>query len=352
MRIFFVGSLEDNNYDRTPEIENKKIEESNDLWGAAMSLGKAAAQRGHTIMVGSERKSTIDYHIVIKGFLPEAEKNPNNHYFIEVWRPNDRKVPFEEVIENYPNVTLFYRHKRTGSTFEGDNLKRTNVWVFAHQSAISSADVIITLAGGVGTERAIYTAETLGKPVLPIASFKGASGRAYEEISREFSDKEGLYNLTAPWNKARGKKVIELAETFTHHSYFISYSHKDMAWCDYIHLSLCEEQRTTLRDRNQLHAGHQVQEKLYEAIGRAETFLLLWSENSTNSEWCQKELDVALKLQSKGMPPHRIVLIVSNEAKIPVELSNYLQLVGSNDILNNRDKNDSAVSRLINEEHA
>ena len=80
MRIFFVGSVPDNAYNREPEPEREKILKNQPLWTAAGDIGKEAAKRGDTIMVGSDRPTTIDHYIVNEGLLYEAKQIKNRDF--------------------------------------------------------------------------------------------------------------------------------------------------------------------------------------------------------------------------------------------------------------------------------
>ena len=61
---FFFGSVPEKEHDRTPSVERQRVKKHASLWKAAADLGRAAAARGHTIMVGSDRPTTIDHHLV------------------------------------------------------------------------------------------------------------------------------------------------------------------------------------------------------------------------------------------------------------------------------------------------
>lgn len=326
MRILFIGSVPDNPYQTDPDIEEQLVGQNQELWKAAAELGRAAAKRGHTIVVGSDRRTTIDYHVVTEGLFPEAraESDPDRKFFLEVFRPNDLKRPYEE--GRPPNVVYHPYTSRPGFPGErkvaasrpvGDDSQRTPLWTFAHQSAIENADVVITVAGGHGTERAVYTAENVRVPVLPVKSFGGGSARVHAEVKSGFTNHPLWHHLSAGWNDRRAEGIIQLAEAVGQHSYFLSYSHEDIGFCDFVHLAFFMNDRVVLRDVNQLRAGRPVQSKLYEAIGRAETFVLLWGTTSAQSEWCQKELEVGLGLHERGLPPHRIVLFLRDDIPIP-----------------------------------
>jgi TIR domain len=164
-------------------------------------------------------------------------------------------------------------------------------------------------------------------------------------VKSKFENHSLWHNLSATWSKFRAEGIIRLAEAVDQHSYFLSYSHKDLAFCDFVDLSLFQNNRVVLRDQNQLRAGKPVQSKLSEAIGRAQTFVLLWNAASSKSAWCLKELKLALELNHSGLPPHRIVLFRRDKATVPAKLLEYLQLDARD-----RVQADLAVQRLVLEE--
>ena len=204
-----------------------------------------------------------------------------------------------------------------GKQFPGHSVRsqssQTPLWIFAHQSAIASADVVIAVGGTVGTRNAGFIAENMNVPVLALSSFGGGAQELHEYLESRMQALPDASHLSAPWPqerklkqdrelaKSRAEAIIRLAEALGRHSYFLSFAHTEMGWCDFVHLALNEHMRTVLRDRNQLRIGRPVVDRLYEAIGRAETFLLLWSAESSKSKWCRAELDVAARLHRLGL---------------------------------------------------
>ncbi|MFT5327379.1 MAG: hypothetical protein ACI8P0_005268 [Planctomycetaceae bacterium] len=368
MRILFVGSVPDNNYNRDAKTERLRVQEHKSLFNAAADLGRAAAAHGHTIMVGSDRVITIDHHVVRKGLFPAAVAAPKQRFFLEVYRPGDSKRPFEGIAPS--NIAHFCYTRRPGfppearvARAKSDKRRGTPLWLYAHQSAISSADVVIAAGGGDGTRQAAFVAENLSIPVLPLASFGGGAAEAHLAMKTRFVSHSGAHHLSAEWPEFRrtakdktvaadrATGIITLAESLGLHSYFLSYSHKELEWCDLVQLALYDHERTTLRDRNQLRAGRPVQKKLYEAIGRAETFVLLWSKDSAASEWCEKELKIAVQLNKAGLPPHRIVLLMRDGSPLPASVSKCLALdVRSRKQTDMRVRTDHAVERMVDEE--
>jgi predicted Rossmann-fold nucleotide-binding protein len=337
MKIFFVGSIPDNDWNRTAEVVEKKIAENELLWQAAAELGAEAAKRGHTIIVGSERQTTIDYYVIHNGLVPVAEANPNETYFVEVWRPNGKSRPFKN--NKWSNVRIKYITKEILE-------KSQDLWLIAHHSAISSADIVIAIGGGTGTERAIFLAHEMGIPVLPIASFEGGAKKGYEEIRSAIAKTDNTSVLNSEWFSDNAKEIINLAEKIGHHSYFLSHSHDELTWCDLVHLALLKNSRTVFRDEDLLHAGVHVPKELEAAIQKAETFILLWSEKSAASKWCQDELKIALLNHNKGGCPRRIVLLLSDSTPIPDEISEFFQIA-----VESRKEKFTAIKTIVESEN-
>lgn len=354
MRILFIGSIPENDYNRDPAKERELQTTLEHLWTAAGELGYIAAMRGNTIIVGSERITTIDYHVVSKGLLKAAKNNKSN-YYLEVFRPDDDKRPFEQVLPSNVKGKWFIR--RPGFPLDTTNTlqtkKPTSTWLFAHQSAIASSDVVIAMAGGNGTRTAIYVAENMNVPVIPIPSFGGGAADALQDLVLPYKNNPLAHHVKGEWTSKRAEGIIRLAESIGKHSYFISHSHEDVAWCDYVNLCLFDNGRTVLRDRNLLRIGEPVQEVLDDAIGRAETFLLLWSSNSASSKWCEYELNKAISLNKKGLPPRRIVAIVTNGLTPPRQLKNVLSIrVDDTTSELFRDANSLYIEKLVSQEKA
>lgn len=353
MRIHLIGSIPNNDYDRTEEAILEGLKEYSHFFAAAAEIGKIAASRGHTLIVGSDFPLTVDYHAVEKGMTSVIESNPDRTFYLEVWRPTGRSSPFDSLRLKYSNLKIEYFVRRPGFPLEHrsntkNTVVNTNLWSFAHQSAISNADILIAMGGTTGTERAVYMAEQLGVPVLPISSFGGGAKKSYKSIESSLLNLTGSNVLTADWSlnlNLRVLDLINLAEKIGIHSYFISYSHTHLEWCDLVHLALCSRGRVVLRDRDELLVGRDVQPKLLNAIGKAETFILLWSKQASESQWCKIELQHALNLHKLGLPPRRIVMLRKDDTPPPKELENFLWLEAGS-----RRETDDSVNKIVSEE--
>jgi TIR domain len=350
MRIHLVGSTPDNDYERSPESIEKNLIEYADFFSAAAELGRVISERGHTIIIGSDFSLTVDYHAVMEGMLPVIKASPMRRFYVEVWRPNDRKRPYESLRHDFSNLNIEYFVSKPGFPIHHRknpklNPINTNLWTFAHQSAIANADVLIAMGGTVGTERAVHIAKQSGVTALPLSTFGGGAEQAYQALESNLILLPGGHALSAEWSPFRAEEIIKLAEQTGTHSYFISYSHAQIEWCDLVHLALYTRGRVVLRDRDELAVGRAVQPRLMDAIGKAETFVLLWSKEAAESEWCQKEIDKALELHRQGFPPRRIVMLRKDKTDPPTSLEELLWLESYD-----RRQTDDAINRIVAEE--
>lgn len=223
----------------------------------------------------------------------------------------------------------------------------THLWTFAHQSAIANADVVVALGGTVGTDRAMNAADQLGVPVLPIRCFGGAAEQGYKTMESKLLQLQGVHVLSTEWTPDSAPRLVNLIERVGIHSYFISYSHAYVEWCDLVHLSLYLRGRTVLRDRTELEIGRSVQTRLMELIGKAETFVLLWGKKTAESDWCKKEIDHSLMLHNLNLAPRRIVMLRKDKTPPPEELKHLLWFDAKD-----RQSTDFAVYNIINSEVA
>ncbi|MEM1178167.1 MAG: toll/interleukin-1 receptor domain-containing protein [Acidobacteriota bacterium] len=351
MRIHLVGSVPNNDYSREEEDIERGLRDHRDFFEAAAEIGRTCAERGHTLVVGSDFRLTVDHHAVLKGLVPVVERYPERTFHIEVWRPNDPKRPFEMLKVDYPE-SVRIDHFMSSPGFPLQHRRNphagtvnTNLWTFAHQSALANADVLLAMGGTTGTERSVHMARELGVPALPVSTFGGGAARAYRSFETELMKLPGGHALSANWSGVRALDLVSLAERVGTHSYFISYSHQHIEWCDLVHLGLYTRGRVVLRDRDELTIGRDVQSKLMNAIGKAETFILLWSKEASESKWCRREILKAIELKNSGLPPRRIVMLRRDDTPPPDELQDLLWLEART-----RSDTDSAVNRVVAEE--
>lgn len=71
---------------------------------------------------------------------------------------------------------------------------------------------------------------------------------------------------------------------------FISYSHEDKPQAQTLARNLIQARKNVWIDEWEINAGDSLIERVEDALGSADAILILLSENSVQSAWCQKEL--------------------------------------------------------------
>lgn len=100
---------------------------------------------------------------------------------------------------------------------------------------------------------------------------------------------------------------------------FISYNHSDKDTAEALARILVQAKQNVWIDQWELNAGDSLIEKIEEALGGADAILVLLSKNSTQSEWCKKELRSGLvrELEEKSV---LVIPIVLDDCEIPLFL--------------------------------
>ncbi len=103
-------------------------------------------------------------------------------------------------------------------------------------------------------------------------------------------------------------------------SIFISYSHQDRAFVEQLAASLVRERKNVWVDTWELRPGDSLIQRIQEAVGDADALVVVLSKASVASEWCRKELAVALM---RELNERRVVVIPAllEDCDIPVFLS-------------------------------
>lgn len=99
---------------------------------------------------------------------------------------------------------------------------------------------------------------------------------------------------------------------------FISYSHKDSVVARQIHSVLAEHQLTVWLDVHEIVPGQSVSGQITDGLQKADYFILLISEDSTNSNWVKREIAFAIDLADKEKRL-AVIPIVLDRAPIPLE---------------------------------
>lgn len=114
MRVHLIGSSLTEEYNRKPKTITQSLKRHSRLFSAAADIGRVCAERGHTLMVGSAFELTVDHHAVNYGFIPVVASQPTRDFYLEVWRPNDDKLPFSEHLKVHKNLKIEYHVRRPG----------------------------------------------------------------------------------------------------------------------------------------------------------------------------------------------------------------------------------------------
>lgn len=325
MRIFFIGSLAEDG-----SSESDKI-----LMQAAFDLGFVAGEQECTVLLGSNTRNTAD-HYVIKGLVALKKR-----VVLEVHRPRESKDYTDLDSVAGALLTIVFRlYDYEGDFMQGQytspEAKRRYVWAAAHAGTISSADVVITLGGGLHTKRAAAMASAMGVPVVAIPQSGGESFiffhdciSFYNAIVREKPELDyagalwSIEKARSAMNQARflaiGRKLEQGEEAKLSlpkdHSYFLSYSRENKRECDQIELLLRRFKREVLRDETHIPPGAELNECIRAKISRSQTFLALFSHSYRGSNWCQQEIEYALPT-IKARNGRLVALLVGSDTSL------------------------------------
>lgn len=198
MKILVVGST------AYPGPKKRK-----DFEEACQQLGAALAKAGHTIIVGSDKKSTADLHVVL------GAASVDGRHKVVVIRPKKGATPYEAEDTNYKNINFTFRRSK-GS------------WAVGRIHQILDADAVIMVGGGRGTAQVGYTAPALERPVLAIAVFGGAARAAWEEYLELDYERLGFFDygflganlmgLKKRWDEPMADLSVKATEELVKHN--------------------------------------------------------------------------------------------------------------------------------------
>jgi len=100
-------------------------------------------------------------------------------------------------------------------------------------------------------------------------------------------------------------------------SIFISYSTKDKEFVDKLSLALLKKNIPIWRDVWQISVGEYIDNSIKEALQKSYYVCLVVSKNFLQSNWIQKELEIALSRQSKENIQNFIIPIIIDEFELP-----------------------------------
>ena len=117
-------------------------------------------------------------------------------------------------------------------------------------------------------------------------------------------------------------------------SFFLSYSHSDVEFARRFADDLRQMGHQVWRDEENIRLGETIRRSIEAGIDRAQFLIFLLSKSSVTSEWCQRELDIALERETAE---NIVVLpVVIEDCNIPATLrtKRYLKIENYNDGLN------------------
>ena len=166
MKVFVVGSV------RYSETYAEKI------MVASREVGAALATHHHTVIVGSDSDLDIDPYI-LEGTNTVLGEHKVTVYCTSQTRtrnPDSTKTPYAQKKSELKNLHISY-HKENGP------------WEVAGITAIRDADAVLLIGGGETTEMVGELAPILGKPVLPIPNFGGASDEIWSRLKALYAQR-------------------------------------------------------------------------------------------------------------------------------------------------------------------
>ncbi len=83
---------------------------------------------------------------------------------------------------------------------------------------------------------------------------------------------------------------------------FISYSEKDVVWVEYLQNRLSKLPINIFFAKKNISYGENIPYKILDAIKKSDLFILVWSKNSSKSNWVNQEIGVAINNKIKILP--------------------------------------------------
>jgi len=166
---------------------------------ACRDMGRAFAERGHTLVVGTDDQDDADYWFVEGASAVEGAR-------VIVYRPeaDQRATPFLARDGTFDRVRFTYRPPRRGE------------WTSVQLQALSEADVLVLVGGRRTAEATGYSAAAVKKPVLAVPSFGGAARTVWPELQRYYraggisEDDEAALGM--PWRRDSATVVVNGAQ--------------------------------------------------------------------------------------------------------------------------------------------
>jgi hypothetical protein len=286
--------------------EWKSYGEPDDFRAACREVGSALAERGHTLIVESDKENAADRYIV-EGYVKRAAAGLQEKPLVELAWPRGLKRPFERLALTNPN--LFRYHKLP--TPEPKNPG----WKSSHMRSLRLSEAVLTIGGMGGTYAAGSAAILAKRPLAPVASFGGASDRLLNDLMNEARspDFETVASqLNSPWDltvlNTAMKLLTATRETATM-AVFVSHAHRDEPLARAL-VDLIEGYfdvpggaiRCTSVPGYTLPPGVHISEALRSEIEKAEFVLALITPRGLESRYVLFELGAAWGLRGRAFP--------------------------------------------------
>lgn len=303
----------------------------------AASIGHFIADTGHTLLLESDEEITFDYH-ALHGALKASESVD-----VEVHRLRSLKRA--------------YKHLRAANLRQigyGDppvRLKKEDRRLWARVGAVAASDVVLIMGGATGTETFGSAATDLRVPLVAIPEFKGAALDWFDRCVVCYQQQPELQDLLGAVEQPSktpdsAEAIVQFAELLAKkHGYFLGYAHEDREAADHLEVLLRRNNRVVFRDEARLRFGDVFERDIEQQLRRSDTYVGLWSRSFAASEWCEKELNWALKLQLKRRRPRRVHLVLLDDTPLPNDYSSVLHAPGKD-----RDAQVSSVHRILDQE--
>ena len=301
MKIFFTGSI---NGHKPGTMQNPSAADE-PLLRAARELGYETAKSRHIALLRNvASRNTID-HYVFNGAGAYCSDHPQaGQRVTELHIPSSIPLSVQSASSNL-RVDVHYHPDLSGAA-SGPGPVTYIGFLAATIVALDEADVVITLGDGESVRFVGTLAGGRDVPVLAISCFGGSSREMYERLyykyRSEFEKTSSFAPLNNPWTSESAPQVIALAESYlaramgrAKHSYFISYSHNDMAVADSVELQFLRQHRIVYRDDQQIRAGNSLTKSIAAMISKSNTFVAIGSSSYLSSEWCEAEMAYALE---------------------------------------------------------
>ena len=171
---------------------------------ACRALGERLARNGHSVIVGSEKEHSADYHVV--------------HAMLDNLDGPNGSLPWIEVIEGIESTEPLYRTERENEKYASffSPLNRINSGRAIRSAekimAVQKADAVITIGGLNDTWTGGIAAIVARKPVVPLGTFGGASQhllQALDSLDHALKSPDNVQKFNRLANKVWNPGLID-----------------------------------------------------------------------------------------------------------------------------------------------